>query len=220
MTGHAVTMPDHAIETAPEPGARLTVGEAVLVVAGPALLVTGWAVLIASAGQGASDGWFVGHYLLFLANAAWVPIVWLLRRVPGGNTATLADPAMWLAVLGSLSIAGQLAIDMAAWALGLGPEQLRAFFAELRDRPALTLTVHTVGPSLLFAGLFLAAVRLGRRRAETGRSAAFVAIGILVVFVGALLTFSLVILGGYVAVLLGFVGLAWTLARPINGRAR
>jgi hypothetical protein len=189
--------------------ARLARGEAVVLVAGPALLVAGWIVLIAGAGQGAGDGWLVGHYLLFVANAAWLPIALLLGRLSGDSTLSIRQPALWLVVLGSLAIAGQLAIDMTAWALGLGQDELRTFFATLRDRPPLTLTVHTIGPSLLFLGLFVSASRIARSRPAARRAAMIVAAGILVVFGGALLTFSYVILGGYVAVTAGFAALAW-----------
>jgi hypothetical protein len=183
-------------------------GTSLLLIGGPAVLVVGWIVLIASAGQGAGDGWFVGHYLLFLANATWLPITIVLTHLAGRGV-SVADPVLWLVLVGSLAVAGQLAIDLAAWALSLDAAALTTFFAELRQRPLLSLTMHTVGPSLLFLGLFLAALRLGRARREATTGAALIGVGILVVLGGALLTYSLVILAGYVAVLAGFAVLAW-----------
>ena len=177
-------------------------------VAGPAILVSGWVVLIASAGQGANDGWLIGHYLLFVANAAWLPIFIVLTPL-AGREVSVADPVLWLVLVGSLAVAGQLAIDMAAWALGLDGAELTSFFGALRDRPILSLTVHSVGPSLLFLGVLLAAVRVLRAKPQLARGAALVAGGIVVVLVGALLTFSVVILAGYVAVLAGFTVLAF-----------
>jgi hypothetical protein len=52
-------------------------------------------------------------------------------------------------LVGSLAVTGQLAIDLAACALDLDGANLSAFLATLRESPLLTLTVYTVGPSLL-----------------------------------------------------------------------
>ena len=186
--------------------------EAVLLVGGPALFVAGWVALIANAGQGPNGGWFAGHYALLLANAAWIPIVLVLTRV-AGRPISVEDWVLWLTVLGALAVAGQLAIDLAAWALSLDADGLRDFFAALRARPLLSLTVHTVGPSLLFLGLFVASVRVASARHSARLGAVSVAVGILIVLVGALTTFSYVVLGGYVVVLAGFAMLAYQLRR-------
>jgi len=190
------------------PASRVRRFDAVVMVLGPALLVVGWVMLITNAGRGANDIWALGHGILFVANAAWVPITLILIRASGWPVGVGRDLTFALALLGSLTIAGQLAIDLVAWALGLDGASLSEFFTAIRARPILSLTVHSVGPSLLFLGLFLASVRLRRGHPDLGLGAALVAGGVVVVAVGAVLTFSLVILGGYVAVLAGFVLIA------------
>lgn len=181
------------------------VAAAAILVAGPVLLVAGWICLILNAGQGANDAWAIGHIVLLVGVAMWVPNVLVVRELTQRVGHVLADPAFWLTLVGSLAIAGQLAIDLVAWALDLDGADLRAFFATLRERPLLTLTVHTVGPSLLFLGAFVAAVRLSIRTRAARGGGALAAAGLLVVLTGALSTFSYVTLGGYIVVLAGFV---------------
>lgn len=186
---------------------------AIILVAGPALLVLGWLLLIVNAGRGANDAWAVGHVVLLAGVALWVPNVLVVRDLTPQVGHELADPAFWLALFGSLAVAGQLSIDLAAWALDLDGASLAAFFASLRERPLLTLIVHTVGPSLLFLGALIAVVRVAIRAPAARHGGLIAAAGILVVLIGALSTFSYVILGGYIFVLSGFVALGATIIR-------
>lgn len=100
-----------------------------------------------------------------------------------------------------------------AWALELDGPDLTRFFATLRERPLLTLTVHTVGPSLLFLGVFIAVVRLASQNRAARGASVVTAAGILVVPWGALSTFSCVTLSGYLLVLLGFMALGAVIIR-------
>lgn len=184
-----------------------------ILVAGPVLLVAGWICLILNAGRGANDLWAVGHAVLLVAVALWVPNVLVMRDLSPRVGHVLTDPAFWLVLLGSLAIAGQLAIDLVAWALDLDGPDLTRFFATLRERPLLTLTVHTVGPSLLFLGVFIAAVRLATRSRPARGAGIVVAAGIFMVLLGALSTFSYVTLSGYSLVLLGFMALGAAILR-------
>ena len=191
-----------------------------ILAAGPVLLVTGWICLILNAGRGANDAWAVGHAVLLVGVALWVPNVLVVRDLTPRVGHVLADPAFWLVLLGSLAIAGQLAIDLVAWALELDGPDLTGFFATIRERPLLTLTVHTVGPSLLFLGVFIAAVRLASQKRAARGPCGVVAVGILLVLAGALSTFSYVTLGGYLLVLFGFVALAAAVVRDgVSGLA-
>ena len=184
-----------------------------VLVAGPVLLVAGWISLILNAGRGANDAWAVGHAVLLVGVALWIPNLLVLRDLTPRVGHVLADPAFWLVLVGSLAVAGQLAIDLVAWALDLDGANLSAFFATLRERPLLTLTVHTVGPSLLFLGTFIAAVRVSMRAHAARVGGVVAAVGILVVLAGALSTFSYVTLAGYILVLAGFVALGAVMIR-------
>lgn len=78
----------------------------------------------------------------------------------------------------------------------------------MRSRGVLSLLVYVGGPPLLFAGLVVSWLELGRARPEF-RPWTFVgAGGLAVVLMGALTTFSYVILAGYVTSLLGAIGIA------------
>ena len=141
------------------------------------------------------------------------PLLLVVRDLTHRVGHVLADPAFWLVLVGSLAVAGQLAIDLVAWALDLDGPNLSAFFARLRERPLLTLTVHTIGPSLLFLGTFIAAVRVSIRTRAARGGGAVAAVGILIVLAGALSTFSYITLGGYILVLAGFVALGAVMIR-------
>ena len=176
--------------------------QAAMLLLGPLVLVVGWVILIANAGNGANDTWFVGHLILFAGNAAWVPIATCLGRM-SRSPRSAAAVAVGLVLVGSLAVAGQLAIDMTAWALSLNTQELGDFFADIRARPILTLLVHTVGPSLLYLGVLVLAVKVAAARPQVRSGAVFVGAGVIVVAVGVLLTFSVVVLGGYSSVVVG-----------------
>lgn len=197
------------------PGRRLVA----LVCVGPGLLAIGWILLVINAGNGANDAWMVGHYILFLGNVAWVPLVWAMSaRLPSNRGQIRRRLPVILALVGSLAIAGQLAIDMVAWALTLDGEALKVFFAAIRSRPIVSLTVHTIGPALLFLGLFMLAARLLRADPAFGAGGRLAALGTIIVLVGALSTFSYLTLTGYVVLLAGFIILARAMvARPPAG---
>ena len=177
-------------------------------VAPPLLLVAGWSLLISNAGRGADDAWAVGHLVLFAGNALWVPATLTILRMTGRWSHGRARIALGLVIFGSVCVAGQLAVDLVAWAVGLDLAQLRELFAAVRSRPVLLALFYLVGPPLLFAGLFIGAMELqglGDRARAGGR---LVAAGLVVVLVGALSTFSLVTLAGYMAVLVGYAVVA------------
>ena len=182
-------------------------------VAPPLLLVVGWALLIANAGQGADDAWAAGHLILFAGNALWVPAVLTLTRLTGPTSRRPAAIALGLVIVGSVCVAGQLAVDLVAWSLSLDVVGLRELFTAVRARPVLVLMFYLVGPPLLFVGIFIAALALNSapHRARTGGR--LVAAGLVIVLVGALSTFSLVTLAGYVVVLVGFARIAAAINR-------
>lgn len=188
-----------------------------LLVIPPLLLVAGWSLLIANAGRGPDDAWAGRHLVLFVANAMWVPAMLAIIRLTGsGRDDGRRSPrfglfALGLVIFGSVCVAGQLAVDLVAWALALDAAQLRELFAAMRARPVLLALFYLIGPPLLLAGLLIGAMllqRLGGRARAGGRT---VAAGLVVVLVGALSTFSLVTLAGYVAVLAGFALVATTI---------
>jgi len=187
----------------------VNVANAVVLVAGPGLMVVGWVLLISNIGRGANDSWAVGHLVLFAANASWIPATLILRAAAGENAARQTWMVAFGGVLiGSLAIAGQLAIDFAAWALSLDAAALTPFFQAMRSRGVLSLLVYVGGPPLLFAGLVVSWIELGRSRHDY-RPWTFVGAGGLgLVLVGALTTFSYVILAGYVTSLVGAIGIA------------
>lgn len=173
------------------------------------MLVAGWLLLIANVGQGANDVWAVGHLVLFVANALWVPAILLLRDEAG----LLAPRLPWrvaiaLVVAGSVAIAGQLAIDLAAWALTTDQSSLTTFFQTMRSRALLVALFYVGGPPLLFLGLAIGSIALGRSREPYRAGTRIVAAGLIVVLLGAVATFSYVILAGYVVALIGFLEIA------------
>lgn len=172
-------------------------------------MVIGWVLLISNIGRGANDSWAFGHLILFAANACWIPATLILRGAAGENAARRTwIVAFGCVLIGSLAIAGQLAIDLAAWALSLDAAGLTPFFQAMRSRGVLSLLVYVGGPPLLFAGLVVSWLELGRSRPEY-RPWTFVGAGGLgLVLVGALTTFSYVILAGYVTSLFGAIGIA------------
>ena len=196
---------------------RMRLGEVGLarlsLVAPPLLLVVGWTFLIANAGQGADDAWAAGHLILFAGNALWIPAVLTLTHVTGPMSRRPAAIALGLAIVGSVCVAGQLAVDLVAWSLSLDAMGLRELFTAVRARPVLVLLFYLVGPSLLVAGIFTAALALNSspRGARTGGR--LVAAGLVIALVGALSTFSLLTLAGYVAVLVGFAQIAAAIDR-------
>lgn len=185
---------------------------AAVIVAGPALLVAGWLLLISNIGQGANDVWAAGHLILFVANAFWIPATLILREEAGASTPQVPwRVAIGLVVVGSLSIAGQLAIDLAAWVLTSDQGSLTAFFQSMRSKALLVTLFYVGGPPLLFLGLVVASIALGRARHAYSQWTRIITGGLVVVLVGALASFSYVILAGYLVALAGFVGLAWRL---------
>ena len=172
-------------------------------------MVIGWVLLISNIGRGANDSWAFGHLILFAANACWIPATLILRAAAGEHAARRTwIVAFGCVLIGSLAIAGQLAIDLAAWALSLDAAALTPFFQAMRSRGVLSLLVYVGGPPLLFAGLVVSWLELGRSQPEY-RPWTFVGAGGLgLVLVGALTTFSYVILAGYVTSLFGAIGIA------------
>lgn len=180
-----------------------------LVGLGPGLLIIGWIVLVANVGSGANDVWMIGHSILFVANVAWVPLVWgMSARFTADVAQMVRRTPVTLALIGSLAIAGQLTIDMVAWALALDGAALSSFFAALRSEPIISLTVHTIGPATLFLGLLVMATQLHRTDPAYRAGGRITALGTILVLVGALSTFSYVTLTGYIVLFAGLVMLA------------
>ncbi len=177
-----------------------------LVGLGPGSLVIGWVLLVANAGNGANDIWMLGHYILFIGNAAWVPLVWSMTGQPSTDANKVRDLLpVALALVGSLTVAGQVAIDMVAWALALDGPALSTFFAAIRSKPIVSLTVHTIGPVMLFLGVFLMAARSFRTDHSYRSGSRLIGVGTVLVLIGALSTFSYVTVAGYVVLLVGFI---------------
>src|SRR5688500_11237474 len=187
----------------------MNLANTLVLITGPALMVAGWVLLISNIGRGANDSWAVGHLILFAANATWIPATLILRAAAGGSAASrIWIGAFGSVLIGSLAIAGQLAIDLAAWALSLDAASLTPFFQAMRSRGVLSLLVYVGGPPLLFAGLVVSWLEVGRARPDY-RPWTFVgAGGLALVLAGALSTFSYVILSGYVVALIGALGIA------------
>ena len=185
-------MADVARSLEPQPGSRIAGYRLIaLVCLGPASLVIGWIILVANAGNGANDLWMIGHYILFIGNAAWVPLAWSMTQRSSAHEGEGRDSLPVILVLvGSLAVAGQLAIDMVAWALALDGRALSDFFAAIRSKPLVSLTVHTIGPAVLFLGIFLTALRLHGADPVHRIGSRFVAVGTVLVLIGALSTFS------------------------------
>jgi hypothetical protein len=180
-----------------------------LVLAAPVLLVIGWATLIADAGHGANDIWAVGHLVLFVANGFWIPATMLiLRRAYDGAWNAPAAATFALVIVGALSIAGQLAVDMAAWVLTDDAAGLSSLFEAMRSKTILLLVFYVGGPPLLFLGVLLAVLGLSRARPATRPWPEIVAVGLAIVLIGALTTFSYLTFVGYVTVLIGFAGMS------------
>ena len=176
-----------------------------VLLAAPVLLVLGWVSLIANAGRGANDAWAVGHLILFIANAFWIPAVLVLQRLDTQRSRKWLRPiALGLVVFGSLCVAAQLAVDLVAWALALEGATLSNLFAAIRARPPLALLFYLVGPPLLFLGVALAVVPLVGSGGRQRTAASLVVGGLVAVLVGALSSFSLVTLAGWITVLVGF----------------
>ena len=196
---------------------RPLVGIVPILLAAPVLLVAGWALLIANIGRGANDTWAVGHLILFVANAFWIPTA-LIMLARAGRRA----PDRWsvitlgLVIAGSLAIAGQLAVDLVAWVTTDDAAGLSSLFEAMRSRPVLLLLFYVGGPPLLFLGVVLASVGLSRARPEFRPWTEVVVAGLIIVLAGALATFSYMILAGYVTALVGFVGISRTMTRPAD----
>lgn len=172
-------------------------------------MVAGWVLLITNIGRGANDSWALGHLVLFAANASWIPATLILYAAAGERAARRTWTAAFAGVLiGSLAIAGQLAIDLAAWALALDAAALTPFFQAMRSRGVLSLLVYVGGPPLLFAGLVVSWLELGRSRPDYRPWTYVGAGGLVLVLAGALTTFSYLILAGYVVSLCGAIGIA------------
>jgi hypothetical protein len=187
----------------------VSVAKIVVLLAGPALMVAGWVLLISNIGRGANDSWASGHLVLFAANASWIPATLILYGAAGAGAPRRTWTAAFVGVLiGSLAIAGQLAIDLAAWALALDASALTPFFQAMRSRGVLSVLVYVGGPPLLFAGLVVSWLELGRSRPDYRPWTYVGAGGLGLVLVGALATFSYVILAGYVVSLCGAIGIA------------
>jgi hypothetical protein len=191
------------------------VANAVAVVAAPAIIVLGWIVLILGAGQRANDGWAVGHLLLFCGNALWLPAAVTLRReARAEGDARLWTVALGLVLVGTLAVAGQLAIDLAAWALTDDVIPLSTLFEAMRSRLPTLLLFYLAGPPALFLGIAVTGVALARARADLRTGGYIVAGGLVVVLVGAVGSFSYVILAGFVTVLAGSALIAVRIATP------
>ena len=198
--------------------ARWTLEAPAILLAAPVLVVAGWTWLIANAGRGADDSWAIGHLVLFVANAFWVPALLVLRACVPVAWRRSDDVALGLVIFGSLCVAGQLAVDLVAWALALDASSLRPLFTAVRAQPALLLLFYLVGPLLLFMGVFIGSLRLIRAGGRYRTGGALVAAGLVVVAVGALTTFSVVTAAGYVLVLVGFVLVARAIAARPDAR--
>jgi len=194
------------------------VGTAAILLAAPLLLVAAWALLIANIGRGANDTWAAGHLILFIANAFWIPATLIMLAGAGRRAGDRWSViALALVISGSLAIAGQLAIDLVAWVTTDDAAGLSALFQAMRSRVILLLLFYVGGPPLLFLGVLLASVALSRARPEYRPWTEVVVAGLIIVLVGALATFSYVILAGYVTTLAGFAGASRILGRSVAG---
>jgi hypothetical protein len=196
------------------------IGTVAILLAAPVLLVAGWALLIVNIGRGANDTWAVGHLILFVANAFWLPAVLIVLAGTGRRAADRWSViTLGLVIAGSLTIAGQLAVDLVAWVTTNDAASLSSLFEAMRSRPVLLLLFYVGGPPLLFLGVLLASVTLSRARPEYRPWTEVVIMGLIIVLAGWLTTFSYVILAGYVIALLGFMGISRTMTRwvPLAG---
>ncbi|HLL65445.1 MAG TPA: hypothetical protein VK453_06805 [Micromonosporaceae bacterium] len=149
------------------------------------LWLLGWAIMRVDGKYGPGPGWTSAHLIWVVAFALFGFASLALFRIVGGNRRDVpAVGALGVAVLGAVTLVGQMLIDIA---VGLGATDkaaMRSRYDDVFAVPGVELVLFQVGPSLLFVGLLALVVIATVRRRVRVTTLALVLLGVAMMVAG------------------------------------
>ncbi|GIG23369.1 hypothetical protein Cch01nite_40930 [Cellulomonas chitinilytica] len=166
----------------PERGARHR-RLAVALVAAPAVWLVAWTLMRVDGSRGPGWGWTAAHVAFLVASTTYaVAAVLLARTASGGPTPAPAvrlvvGAACTAAVAGAAAFVGQAAIDLYVGAHAATRDAMHDVYAPILAVPGVETWLFGVGPSLLFAGVFVLVLVAALRRRVPGAAAWLFGVG-------------------------------------------
>jgi len=150
----------------------------VALVAAPVLWLAAWTLMRVDGHHGPGWGWTSAHVAFLGASAAYAVAAVALGRIAGGGRAP--NPAVRLvlaaatlaAVAGAVAFMGQAAVDLYVGSRATSHEAMHDVYAPILATPGVETWLFGIGPSLLFAGVFVL-VLLGAARRRVPAAAAW-----------------------------------------------
>ncbi len=134
----------------PEPSTSWTRIPERSLIAAPALLASGWTVLLPALGKGPTRAWTLAHYLLLSGFATFAPATVALHHRVQHEAPVLAKVGAGCVFLSLPTLIGQLLLDIVAARQATTQQDMDAFFGRIQANPLLGLLLYRGGPPLFF----------------------------------------------------------------------
>lgn len=144
-----------------------------VLVAAPTLWLVAWVLMRVDGSRGPGWGWTAAHVAFLGASTAYAVGALVLARIAcGGRPARSARLAVvaarTAALVGAAGFAGQAAIDLYVGTHASTREAMHDVYAPILATPGVETWLFGVGPSLLFAGVFVLVLVAALRRRVPG----------------------------------------------------
>ncbi len=153
-------------------------------IAAPALVASGWIMLLPTLGKGPTRAWTRAHYLLLSGYVTFVPATVGLHHRVHHQAPALARVGTGCVFLSIPTLIGQLLLDVVAARQATTQQDMDAFFGRIQANPVLAVLFYRGGPPFFFIGLMCLVGALVRARAVGGWLGGMLALGIICIVTG------------------------------------
>jgi hypothetical protein len=174
----------------------------VALVAAPAIWLVAWTLMRVDGTTGPGWGWTSAHVAFLVSSLAYAVAAVVLGRIASGGRVpppvvrVVVAVATLAAVAGAVAFMGQAAIDLYVGAHATTRNAMHDVYAPILAAPGVETWLFGVGPSLLFAGVFVLVLVAALRRRVPGAVAWLFGVGNLAQVTGRMLPDRYVALEG------------------------
>lgn len=176
-------------------------GGALALVGAPVVWLVAWTLMRIDGSRGPGWGWTSAHVAFLAASVVYAAAALVLARVAAGGRPSAAVrstvvAACTAALAGAAAFSGQAAVDLYVGAHASTRDAMHDVYAPILATPGVATWLFGVGPSLLFAGVFVLLLVAALRRRVPGAVAWLFGVGNLAQVAGRTLPGRFVLLEG------------------------
>jgi hypothetical protein len=164
----------------------------------------GWLILVLRTETGPNAGWFLSHVFLLISAVLFVPALLGIRSLAGEKSSKTADIDLGLALLGTLALTGQFAIDLAVGQLANSSSEMSRMFDRVYSSLFMALSFQVLGVAF-YAGLAMLIILLLRLGVVGTWPGILTVAGVATVLGGAFSSLAIIILLGFAVLWAGLV---------------